>query len=114
LTNTYTINVAAEGGTDVSSRRLARELRKRALVAIVKGRRVEFDFAGVECASDSFLDELIAVPVAQHGKRWLRDNVSLTNLSGLIRRDLLAAVAARLNDTGAQAIFVRPEATQSL
>lgn len=89
------IAIALEGGTDVSGRTLARALRQRVLAA-AEHAPVELDFAGVECASDSFLDELVAVLVAQQGKNWFRQHVTIRNLKSHVRADLLEAVQARL------------------
>jgi len=92
------IRVALEGGSDVSGRALARKLRVRAIAAAECDDCVEIDFAGVECASDSFLDELIGVLIAQRGKSWFRAHVALKNLVGHIRLDLLNVVRARLSE----------------
>jgi hypothetical protein len=93
--NPHRIEVSREGGSDVSGRALARALRQRALTVVGNG-KVEIDFTGVLCASDSFLDELIGVLVAQRGTAWFRTHVAVLGLPHHIRADLLHVVQARL------------------
>lgn len=96
MTDAYCIRVTVEGGTDVSGRSLARQLRRGLVRATESVGRVTLDFAGVECASDSFLDELVGVLVAERGKAWFREHVTVVNLRGCLRSDLLSVVNARL------------------
>jgi hypothetical protein len=82
-------------GTDLSSRGLGAKVRASILELAEHG-VAEVDFDGVLCASDSFLDEVFAVLVAEKGKDWFRDHLRLTNLSEFIREDLLSAIELRL------------------
>lgn len=92
MTPTTRLNIAELAGTDLSARTRARALRGD----VVKLAPVTLNFAGVECVSDSFLDELFGVLVAERGLEWFRANIVLEGLSTAIRHDLLAAVRARL------------------
>ena len=83
-------------GTDLSGRSLAREIRARAVAAVASGESIELDFAGVRCASDSFLDELFGVLIQQKGKGWFNANVRVSNLDPATLRELLAVVQQRL------------------
>jgi hypothetical protein len=87
------IALAQVAGTDLSGRARARALRD----AVVAAAPVVLDFSGVVCVSDSFHDELFGVLVLERGSNWFRSNITVKSLAPSIRRDLLAAVRARLD-----------------
>jgi STAS-like domain of unknown function (DUF4325) len=96
----------SEKGTDLSGRGVARALRQEAVAKVLAGAIAELDFAGVRCVSDSFLDELFAVLVAQRGKDWFRENVRVVNIDPITLTDLVAAVRRRLDTTPVHSVDV--------
>lgn len=88
----WTIELGAKG-TDLSGRVLGRELRQQ---IVTSNCRVHLDFEGVECASESFLDELFGVLVLRKGKSWFREHVKVSNLPHTIRADIAQVVSQRL------------------
>jgi len=96
--NSLRIFVGHEGGSDVSGRALGRQIRLRLVNALADSDRVVLDFSGVQCASESFLDELVAVLVAKRGKPWFKERVAVVNAAEHIRHDILKAVRFRLGE----------------
>lgn len=90
--STYTIHVATELGTYLSSRRSAGALRQRIEAGNVP---VLIDFSGVQSLSDSFADEFFAVLVQNHGHQWFVANVSVKGLADENRHTVLRAIHLR-------------------
>lgn len=81
-------------GTDLSSRATGRALRDE--VERLAGRgEVVLDFAGVQSASHSFSDELLAVLVEDHGEAWFRNHVRVKNHAPVVRFAILDAIHRR-------------------
>lgn len=90
--STYTIHVATELGTFLSSRRSAGALRQRVEAANLP---VVIDFSDVQSLSDSFADEFFAVLVQNRGHDWFAENVSVKELTGENRHTVLRAIHLR-------------------
>jgi len=99
--NITRIDLGAEFGTDLSSRRSASELRSQVTVALSgAAEQIEFDLSHVRTISHSFADELFAILVLEHGADWFRDHVHVINPSGAVRQTILEAILQRLETHG--------------
>lgn len=96
--NTYTINLGAEYGTDLSSRHRASELRAAIEYRVASGDvdRIVIDLRSVRTISHSFADELFAVLVLECGESWFRDHIGITQSSPSVRQTVLEAIQQRL------------------
>lgn len=93
----YSINIAKDYGTDLSSRFRAGNLREQILQRTENLETdVEIDFSGVRIVSESFADELFAILVLEKGEAWFRQRIHVVNLPPHIRQTILATVANRL------------------
>jgi len=91
----YTIHLARDHGTDLSSRQRAAELRGLALKQTESVGSVSFDFSDVRTVSESFADELLAVLVEEYGEEWFREHIRVLNPSQTVRFSILEAIDLR-------------------
>ncbi|MCA9094459.1 MAG: STAS-like domain-containing protein [Planctomycetaceae bacterium] len=91
----YTIHLARDHGTDLSSRQRAAELRGLALKQTESVGPVSFDFSDVRTVSESFADELLAVLVEEYGEEWFREHIRVLNPSQTVRFSILEAIDLR-------------------
>lgn len=92
------ISLAAEYGTDLSSRHKAVECRLRILDAAAESQeRVEINMTDVRTLSDSFADELFGILVVEQGDDWFKRHVLVSHLPQGLRWTILNAIQTRLN-----------------
>lgn len=91
----FTIHLARDHGTGLSSRQRAADLRAFALKQTEAAGVVAFDFTDVRVVSESFADELLAVLVEQYGEEWFREHIRVLNPSRTVRFSILEAIDLR-------------------
>jgi hypothetical protein len=91
--------VLSKYGTDLSSRTTGTAARL-VIDGIAKGHhRVVVDCNGIRTLSESFADEVFGILVAEHGKPWFKERISVIGLTESTRNAILSAVAERLDAT---------------
>lgn len=84
-------------GTDLSSRVTGVMVRDELVAALANGAtRVSVDCTGVRTLSESFTDEVFGILVAENGKPWFKDHITVIGLTETTRVAILHAVAERL------------------
>ncbi|RYF52244.1 MAG: DUF4325 domain-containing protein [Cytophagaceae bacterium] len=97
LVSRMKVYAVADLGSDLSSRAIARQFRDLYLpIRQPEAFPVELSFKGVQTATQSFLDELLAVVIQQKGPQWFRENVVLTHMSNAIALNLIEAASYRV------------------
>jgi hypothetical protein len=92
-----TVVLLNEYGTDLSSRATGTSVRE-AIFALAKTQsRVVVDCSEIRTLSESFADEVFGILVAEQGKPWFKDHISVVGLSEDTRNAILRAVAERLS-----------------
>ena len=76
-------------GTDLSSTKLASELRQSVLDDLDLGFNVELDFKGVRSISRGWGRNLIGLIVKEKGYSFVKDHILLSNMSKSVRTTLL-------------------------
>ncbi|MDR1818134.1 MAG: STAS-like domain-containing protein [Puniceicoccales bacterium] len=85
------IRVRDEAGAFAENKDIARKLRvERVLTALQNGGAVEFDFAGVTGATQSFVHALVADVLRRHGERAM-DNLFYKNCAPVVK-EVIATV----------------------
>lgn len=79
-------------GSDLSSTKVATELRKDVLEQIELGFNVEIDFDKVRSISNGWARNLIGVIAKEQGEDFVRNHISILNMSKGVRRTLLEGV----------------------
>lgn len=79
-------------GTDLSSTKLATELRKSILEEIDLGFNVEIDFKGVRSLSNGWTRNAFGVIVKEKGEGFFKNHILLNNMSKGIRQSILEGI----------------------
>lgn len=79
-------------GTDVSSTKLASELRQSILDEIDLGFNVEVDFAGVRSVSNGWARNALGLIVRDKGDKFFKDHILISNLNKNVRKSILEGV----------------------
>jgi cell division GTPase FtsZ len=80
-------------GTDLSSTKLATELRKSVLEEIELGFNVEIDFKDVRSITNGWGRNLIGVIAKEHGTDFIKRHILLSNMNKNVRRNLLEGIS---------------------
>lgn len=79
-------------GTDLSSTKLASELRTLILEDIDLGFNVEVDFAGVRSVSNGWARNALGLIVRDKGDKFFKDHILISNLNKSVRKSILEGV----------------------
>jgi hypothetical protein len=79
-------------GTDLSSTKLATELRKSILEEIDLGFNVEVDFKDVRSLSSGWTRNVFGVIVKEKGETFFKNHILLSNMSNSIRTTILEGI----------------------
>lgn len=79
-------------GTDLSSTKLATELRKSILEEIDLGFNVEIDFKGVRSVSNSWARNALGLIVRDKGDDFFKSHILISNLDKGVRKSILEGV----------------------
>lgn len=79
-------------GTDLSSTKLASELRHSVLEEINLGFNVEIDFKDVRSITNGWGRNLIGVIAKERGSDFVKNHILLTNMNKGVRKTLLEGV----------------------
>ena len=79
-------------GSDLSSTKLATELRKSILDEIDLGFNVEIDFKGVRSLSNGWTRNAFGVIVKTKGEEFFKDHILLSNMSKGIKTSVLEGI----------------------
>lgn len=80
-------------GTDLSSTKLATELRKSILEEIDLGFNVEVDFKGVRTVTNGWARNALGLIVRDKGDKFFRDHILLSNVDKYVRTNILEGVS---------------------
>jgi hypothetical protein len=80
-------------GTDLSSTKLATELRQSILEEIDLGFNVEVDFKGVRSVSNGWARNALGLIVRDKGDKFFRDHILLSNVDKYVRTNILEGVS---------------------
>jgi len=95
--NNAVINLS-DYGTDLSSRTTGSTVRDLILSALNNSSdAVSISCQGIRTLSESFADEVFGILVAEKGKPWFKEHVSIIGLNESTRSAILLAVAERLS-----------------
>ena len=83
-------------GTDLSSTKLAAELRKSILEEIDLGFNVEIDFKGVRSLSGGWTRNAFGVIVKTKGEGFFKSHILLSNMSKSVRTSVLEGIGEML------------------
>jgi len=79
-------------GTDLSSTKLASELRKSILDEIDLGFNVEVDFKDVRSLSSGWTRNAFGVIVKEKGEKFFKNHILLSNMSKGVRKSVLEGI----------------------
>lgn len=79
-------------GTDLSSTKLATELRKSILEEIDLGFNVEVDFKGVRSVSNGWARNALGLIAKDKGDEFFRNHILVSNLSKNVRKSILEGI----------------------
>ena len=79
-------------GTDLSSTKLASELRKSILEEISLGFNVELDFKGVRSITNGWARNLIGLIVKSKGEDFVKNHILVVNTTPNVRQTLLEGI----------------------
>ena len=79
-------------GTDLSSTKLASELRKSILEEIDLGFNVEVDFKDVRSLSSGWTRNAFGVIVKEKGEKFFKNHILLSNMSKSVRKSVLEGI----------------------
>lgn len=79
-------------GTDLSSTKLATELRKSILEEIDLGFNVEIDFKGVRSVSNGWARNALGLIVRDKGDDFFKSHILISNLDKGVRKSILEGV----------------------
>lgn len=95
--NNVVINLS-DYGTDLSSRTIGSTVRNLILSALHNSSdAVLVSCQDIRTLSESFADEVFGILVAEKGKPWFKEHVSIIGLNENTRSAILRAVAERLS-----------------
>lgn len=79
-------------GSDLSSTKLATELRKSILDEIDLGFNVEVDFKNVRSLSSGWTRNAFGVIVKEKGEKFFKNHILLSNMSKGVRKSVLEGI----------------------
>jgi hypothetical protein len=79
-------------GSDLSSTKLATELRKSILEEIDLGFNVEVDFKNVRSLSSGWTRNAFGVIVKEKGENFFKDHILISNMSKSVRESILEGI----------------------
>ena len=79
-------------GTDLSSTKLATELRKSVLEEIDLGFNAEIDFKGVRSLSSGWTRNAFGFIVKEKGEDFFKNHILLSNMSKSVRESVLQGI----------------------
>lgn len=79
-------------GSDLSSTKLATELRKSILEEIDLGFNVEVDFAGVRSLTNGWTRNAFGIIVKEKGEKFFKNHILLSNMSRGVRKSVLEGI----------------------
>lgn len=79
-------------GTDLSSTKLATELRKSILEEIDLGFNVEVDFKGVRTITLAWTKNAFGLIVQDKGEKFFKDHILISNLDKSLKKSILKGV----------------------
>jgi hypothetical protein len=79
-------------GSDLSSTKLAAELRKSILDEIDLGFNVEVDFKDVRSLSSGWTRNVFGVIVKEKGEKFFQNHILLSNMSKGVRKSVLEGI----------------------
>lgn len=79
-------------GSDLSSTKLATELRKSILEEIDLGFNVEVDFKGVRSLSSGWVQNSFGVIVKTKGQDFFKDHILISNMTKGIKKSMLKGI----------------------
>jgi hypothetical protein len=79
-------------GSDLSSTKLASELRQSILDEIDLGFNVEIDFKGVRSLSNGWTRNTFGVIVKEKGETFFKNHILLSNMSKGVRKSILEGI----------------------
>jgi len=79
-------------GSDLSSTKLASELRKSILDEIDLGFNVEVDFKNVRSLSSGWTRNAFGVIVKEKGEKFFKNHILLSNMSKGVRKSVLEGI----------------------
>ena len=79
-------------GTDLSSTKLANELRKNILEEIDLGFNVEVDFKGVRSVSNGWARNALGLIAKDKGDEFFKNHILVSNLSKNVRISILEGI----------------------
>jgi len=79
-------------GSDLSSTKLASELRKSILDEIDLGFNVEVDFKDVRSLSNGWTRNAFGVIVKEKGEKFFKNHILLSNMSKGVRKSVLEGI----------------------
>lgn len=85
-------NIAEMCGTDLSSTKLASELRNDILEQISLGFNIELDFTNVRSISNGWGRNLIGIIVKNHGEDFFKKHIIISNMSENVRMSMLEGI----------------------
>lgn len=85
-------NITEMYGTDISSTKLASELRKDILEQIDLGFNVELDFKNVRTMTTGWSRNLIGLIVRDKGEQFFKDYITIKNMSENVRTNMLEGI----------------------
>ena len=85
-------DIAQMYGTDVSSTKLAFELREDILEHISLGFNVELDFKNIRTMTTGWSRNLIGLIVRDKGEQFFKDHITIKNMSDIVRTNMLEGI----------------------
>lgn len=79
-------------GTDLSSTKLASDLRKSILDEIGLGFNVELDFEGVRSITNGWARNVLGVIAKQKGEDFIANHILINNMSKNVRKTMLEGI----------------------
>lgn len=79
-------------GSDLSSTKLATELRTSILEEIDLGFNVEIDFKDVRSLTNGWTRNAFGVIVKQKGKDFFKNHILLSNMTGRVKKSILEGI----------------------
>jgi len=79
-------------GTDLSSTKLASELRKDILEQIDLGFNVEIDFEKVRSITNGWARNLMGVILKEKGENFIKNHILITNMNKNVRINMLEGI----------------------
>jgi hypothetical protein len=79
-------------GTDLSSTKLATELKQSILDDIDLGFNVEIDFKGVRSLSNGWTRNAFGIIVKTKGEEFFKNHILLSNMSNGVRKSILEGI----------------------